>query len=124
MSRYFFDSSALAKRYHRETGTEKVALRFDEPGREIRISRLSFVEVQSVFAMKVSAGFISLAEAGQQRARLVVDVAAGQIEVYAVTPTPSSLLLHSTSRGKISLSILLCPTRHWARWPREKACLC
>ena len=86
MRRYFFDFSALAKRYHRETGTEKVALLFDEPGREIRISRLSFVEVQSVFAMKVRAGFIRLAEAGQQRARLVVDVAAGQIEVYAVTP--------------------------------------
>ena len=81
MSRYFFDSSALAKRYHVEIGTAKVASIFGEPGCEVRISRLSFVEVQSVFAMKVRGGFISRTEAGQQRARLVLDIAAGAIDV-------------------------------------------
>jgi len=86
LSRYFFDSSALAKRYHPEIGTAKVTSIFAEPGCEVRISRLSFVEVQSVFAMNVRAGFITRTEAGQQRARLVLDVAAGAIEVCTVTP--------------------------------------
>jgi predicted nucleic acid-binding protein len=86
LSRYFFDSSALAKRYHPEIGTAKIMSIFAEPDCEVRISRLTFVELQSVFAMKVRSGFINRTEAGQQRARLVVDVAEGGIEEYGVTP--------------------------------------
>jgi uncharacterized protein len=85
LARYFFDSSALAKRYHPEIGTAKVLSIFSEPGREVRISKLSFLELQSVFAMKVRSGVISRGEAGIQRARLLVDIAAGDIEVCAMT---------------------------------------
>jgi len=53
--------------------------------KEIRVSQLSFVEVQSVFAMKVRGGFIDRKDAGMQRARFLVDVAAGDIEVVRVT---------------------------------------
>ena len=67
MARYFFDSSALAKRYHPELGTPKVLWIFGERGREIRISNLSFLEIQSVFAMKVRGGLISPDEAAVQR---------------------------------------------------------
>jgi hypothetical protein len=69
---------------HPEIGTAKVTSIVAEPGCEVRISRLSFVEVQSVFAIKVRSGFIGRTDAGQQRARLVVDVAAGAIEVCAL----------------------------------------
>lgn len=85
MARYFFDSSALAKRYHPEIGTPKVFSIFGEPGREVRISKLSFLEIQSVFAMKVRGGVISRGEAGVQRARLMADIAAGEIEVCSLT---------------------------------------
>jgi hypothetical protein len=85
LARYFFDSSALAKRYHPEAGTPKVLSIFSEPRREVRISELSFLEVQSVFAMKVRSGVISRAEAGVQRARLIADIAAGEMEVYSMT---------------------------------------
>jgi uncharacterized protein len=85
LARYFFDSSALAKRYHPEVGTPKVLSIFGEPGREIRISKLSFLELQSVFAMKVRAGVLNRAEAGIQRARLMVDIAAGEIEAFGMT---------------------------------------
>ena len=85
MARYFFDSSALAKRYHPEPGTAKVLSIFSEPGREVRISKLSFLELQSVFAMKVRGGVIGRADAGVQRARLMVDVASGEIEVCSMT---------------------------------------
>jgi uncharacterized protein len=86
LDRYFFDSSAFAKRYHRETGTSAVMAIFAKPAREIRISRLTYVEVQSVFAMKVRGGFINRDEAGQQRARLLLDIAAGEVEVCGVMP--------------------------------------
>jgi predicted nucleic acid-binding protein len=85
LARYFFDSSALAKRYHPELGTPKVLSIFAEPGREIRISKLSFIEIQSVFAMKVRSGVIGRDDAGVQRARLIAEIAAGEIEVCAVT---------------------------------------
>ena len=85
MARYLFDSSALAKRYHPEAGTSKVLAIFAESHKEVRISKLTFVEVQSVFAMKVRGGFISRSEAGGLRARLLVDIAAGDIEVFDVT---------------------------------------
>jgi hypothetical protein len=85
LARYFFDSSALAKRYHPEIGTAKVLPIFSEPGREVRISKLSFLELQSVFAMKVRSGVITRGEAGIQRARLLVDIASGDIEVCAMT---------------------------------------
>ena len=55
------------------------------PGREIRISRLSFVEIQSVCAMKVRSGFLTVEEAEMQRERLLADIASGEIEVRSVT---------------------------------------
>jgi predicted nucleic acid-binding protein len=85
LGRYFFDSSALVKRYHPETWSSEVARLFVEPGREIRISRLSFVEIQSVCAMKVRGGFLTVEEAEMQRERLMADIASGEIEVRSVT---------------------------------------
>jgi hypothetical protein len=85
LGRYFFDSSALAKRYHLEVGSSEVARLFAEPGREIRISRLSFVEIQSVCAMKVRGGFLTVEEAEMQRERLLADIANGEIQVRSLT---------------------------------------
>jgi predicted nucleic acid-binding protein len=85
LDRYFFDSSAIAKRYHPEAGSSEVERLFAEPGREIRISRLSFVETQSVCAMKVRSGFLTVEEVEMQRERLLADIASGEIEVRSVT---------------------------------------
>jgi hypothetical protein len=52
LARYFFDTSAAVKYYHREPGTERVAAIFAEPDRKIQISSLGFLEIQSSFAMK------------------------------------------------------------------------
>jgi hypothetical protein len=54
-------------------------------GRQVRISSLGFIEIQSAFAMKVRSGVLDRESAGMQRARLLLDVAAGDIEVYGVT---------------------------------------
>ena len=56
MASYFFDTSALAKAYRTEAGTDKVSEVLAEAGGRFFISSLSCVEFQSVFAQKVRAG--------------------------------------------------------------------
>ena len=85
MPRYFFDTSALVKFYHAEVGTPKVSAIFAEPGREIRISSIGLLEIQSAFAMKVATGVIDQQLAGQQRAALMLDIASDAIEVFNLT---------------------------------------
>ena len=82
MVHYFFDTSALAKYYHPELGSDRVASIAAEADGRVLISNLGFVEIQSVFAIKVRSGAISREDAGLQRAQLMVDVAAGLIEVW------------------------------------------
>ena len=85
MAEYFFDTSALVKLYHTEKGTEAVAAILAEPGRRIRISLLGFLEMQSAFALKVRSGALERSAAGIQRARLMLDIAAGELEVLLLT---------------------------------------
>jgi predicted nucleic acid-binding protein len=59
---YFFDTSALAKAYRHEIGTPKVMALLAEPGSQHWISSLTVVEFQSVFAQKVRAGELTMAE--------------------------------------------------------------
>ncbi len=75
MANYFLDSSALAKRYHVERGTDVVDRLLREPGSRCFISRLTLTEVQSVFARKVREGFITEDEFELLRRRLLTDVA-------------------------------------------------
>ncbi len=86
MPQYFFDTSAAVKYYHTETGTPAVSAIFKQPGRQVRVSSLGFLEIQSAFALKVRSGALDRKAAGMQRARLLLDVAAGEIEVYGLTP--------------------------------------
>ena len=83
MAGYFFDSSALAKLYHSEIGSASVFRIFSEPGRTILVSRLTLVEIQSVFAIKVRTGVIVRSDAELLRQRMVAHVAAGDFQVYA-----------------------------------------
>lgn len=62
MTRYFFDTSALVKHYHVETGTDLVDRFIHEPGAELVIARLTLVETMSVFAIKVRTGEFDAAE--------------------------------------------------------------
>lgn len=85
MAQYFFDTSAVVKYYHVEAGTPAVSAMFSERDRKLRISSLGFLEIQSSFAMKVRSGALDRNAAGIQRARFMLDVAAGDIEVYGLT---------------------------------------
>lgn len=59
MTRYFFDTSALVKRYHPESGTPEVLALLAEPGAAVFVSRLALVECVSAFCVKVRAGHLA-----------------------------------------------------------------
>ena len=63
MATYFFDSSALAKRYHREEGSAKVDAIFREPERRIVVSHLTVIEIRFTIAGKVRSGVLNQMEA-------------------------------------------------------------
>jgi hypothetical protein len=52
---YFLDTSAFAKLYHQEAGSEFIERIAAVPGAAI-VSRLSLIEIESVFAIKVRTG--------------------------------------------------------------------
>jgi hypothetical protein len=85
LAHYFFDTSGLVKYYHVEVGTLVVSKIFAERERRIRISSLGVLETQSAFAMKVRSGTLAREGAGLQRARLMLDISAGEIEVFSVS---------------------------------------
>jgi predicted nucleic acid-binding protein len=82
LANYFLDTSAFAKRYHPEVGTAAVMAIFAESQRTVRISALTLLEVQSVFAIKVRSGVITRDQAGGLRARMLLDMAADEFQVF------------------------------------------
>ena len=100
----FFDTSALAKHYHTETGTLKVDSILAMTGDMHAISRLSFVELQSVFAKKVRTGQISLAVFQGLIRRFHADVSAKRFRVLR--------LLVSHLRGAEGLLRRIGPTQN------------
>jgi predicted nucleic acid-binding protein len=71
---YYYDTSALCQNYHREEGSTKVeALLVDQTTRHV-ISRLTHLEIQSAFALKVRTGEIAPADFDLLRKRFRADV--------------------------------------------------
>ena len=81
MPSYFFDSSALAKRYHSKVGTETVDEIIQAADSTIRISRLTMVEMASVFAIKVRTQFITRDDADALLRQLREDLISHRYEV-------------------------------------------
>ncbi len=85
MARYFFDSSALVKRYHQESGSSVVESLFNGPGNRFFISRLALVELHSSFARLVRERVLTASDFGNLISRLEEDVASGVLTVAAVS---------------------------------------
>jgi hypothetical protein len=85
LATYFFDSSALAKRYHQEEGSAKVHAIFREPGRRIIISHLTVIEIRSMIAGKVRSGVLKHEEVTQVADHFKADIAAGMLDVFAIS---------------------------------------
>ena len=85
MANYFFDTSALGKNYHPEIGTPKVEQLLRETGARYFISRLTIVEIQSVFAKKVREGVITEPEFRVLRRKFLADVTNRKFDVVKIT---------------------------------------
>jgi hypothetical protein len=69
----YWDTSALVKHYHPELGTPKVDALLRSPGTQHIISRLGVTETFSVFAGKVRAGLVTVAEFKKLCRRFLAD---------------------------------------------------
>ena len=77
MAANFLDSSAVAKLYHQESGSDQVNSLFVAArltGETVYVSRLAVVEVQSVFVKKVRTGIISVEDSNAFRNRFLSDL--------------------------------------------------
>jgi predicted nucleic acid-binding protein len=108
----FLDTSALTKLYHEEPGSEYVELIVNQPGSKAIVSRLSLVEMEAVFAIKVRTS--ALNENGRSLAlrRLRADIARYRlivgppIEPKHYRSAAKLLRLHGVSRGLRTLDAL------------------
>ena len=85
MPGFFVDTSALAKLYHRELGSTYLERLLLNSGTRFWISRLSIVEMESVFAIKVRSGQLDISNLAIARRRLRADLA--QKRVFVAPPT-------------------------------------
>ncbi len=85
MPAYLFDSSAIAKRYCAEPGTNQVDALLAEAANLCLISRLTVVEIHSVFAIKVRRGEISDSGFSLLRKRFLADGKQRIFRVAAMT---------------------------------------
>jgi hypothetical protein len=85
MPSYFLDTSALGKHYHPEIGTAKVEHLLQEPGARHFVSRLTAVEILSVFAGKVRTGVIAAADFQLLRRRFLTEASRRQFSVVRMT---------------------------------------
>ena len=85
VAQYFFDTSALVKRYHKEDGTEQVSDIFALAENLVRISALGIVEIHSALAIKVRSGQLTRAAAQVLTDGVLADLASGRIKPYSVT---------------------------------------
>jgi predicted nucleic acid-binding protein len=74
---YYFDSSALVKRYADETGTEWIRMLCGEEGNTQAIANIGLVEIAAALAGKQRGGFLTLEEYDQLLAELVQDTQDG-----------------------------------------------
>jgi predicted nucleic acid-binding protein len=84
MARYFFDSSALAKLYQAEAGSANVEAIFREANGTIIISRLTVVEINSIFSRRVRMGDLNVADATLLRNHFLNDVATKAFTVVGI----------------------------------------
>jgi predicted nucleic acid-binding protein len=84
LQKYFFDTSAFAKVYRKEVGSDLVDRILAEPGSQHIVSRLTIVEMESVFAIKVRTGEIDQQSLLIVRRRLAADLGRRRLLLAAV----------------------------------------
>jgi predicted nucleic acid-binding protein len=86
-----FDTSALAKLYHPEIGTPKVVEIVETVGVQIQISRLTAVELRSVFAIKVRTQVVTQEDVSLLLRQFQEDVVSRKFQIFAVQESEFAL---------------------------------
>lgn len=81
---YYFDTSALCRYYHRETGSEKVEEIMDAAGAGCILSHLTILETHSAFAGKARTKSISAASLKKLRTKFKTDLSQRRFEIVRV----------------------------------------
>ena len=81
MGQYFFDTSALVKRYRNEQGTDVVDAMFTDAASLFVISRLGIIETTSGLALKVRTGELPLADYIVARKKFLGEISQGTLKV-------------------------------------------
>ena len=84
MADHFLDTSALAKHYRMEPGTDVIDALLADPNHRHFVSRLAVVEFHSALAKSVRAGLLTPREFAVLTARFRADVKDKQFEVVRV----------------------------------------
>ena len=71
---FYYDTSALCRNYHSETGSDQVAALLATAGSRHVISRVTHLEVQSAFAIKVRTQEITAADFDLLRRKFLTDI--------------------------------------------------
>ena len=111
MAKYFLDTSAVAKLYRSELGSEFVDRIFSERASQHLISRLTILEMESVLALKVRTGEIDQQAVLVVRRRLDADLGRSRLLVAAVNDdhfrsARQLLIKHGASEALRSLDAL------------------
>ncbi len=115
--KYYFDTSAIVKRYHREKGTEKVDEIIDGDG-EIYISTIAIAETISVFTRLSNEGVIN-----DKKYRRIMEIFFSDVENrYVPVPLSDELIiatiemiekhnLRTLDAMHLAVAIDICPER-------------
>ncbi|MCK5509704.1 MAG: type II toxin-antitoxin system VapC family toxin [Desulfobacterales bacterium] len=87
MSKYFFDTSAIVKRYHGEDGSDLINRLFAESNAEFVISDISIIEFYSALSLKVRVGEINEENFISLRKLFSQDIKGGLYKVAEFTNT-------------------------------------
>lgn len=79
MARFLIDTSALAKLYHQEEGSDFVRTLVDSSPDTPFVTRLTLIEMESVWAIRMRTGQLLAAEREICRARFAADLARGRL---------------------------------------------
>ena len=114
---YFFDTSALVKRYHDEVGTEAVDEAFDDEDAFCLISDLTVIECHSAFAKKVRTQEIGEEDYQVTMQRLMQDIDRDLLRLRTLGEQEkkqalSFLRSYGTSHGLRTLDALQCAVLH------------
>jgi len=85
LSKYFLDTSAIVKRYHREDGSDLIDRLFAESDAEFVISDISIIEFYSALSLKVRVGEIDEENFMSLRKLFSQDIKRGFYEVAEFT---------------------------------------